>query len=579
MKRLLSYMSDSRFGWLLFIVIIIVVNVLASSYKFRFDLTAEKRFSLSAPTKTLLRNLDSTVTIDVLLKGDFPSVFRKLQNSTRDMLTEMKEYGGKKLQFRFINPLENSEDSVQTAVYDSLEQMGIMPYTLQVTGKAGGEKSERVVFPAAIVKYNDKTIGIDLLAGKVAYKIDPISGTRVQDEAASMNNAETLLEFKLADAIEKIQRKKLPKVAYIIGNGEPVGPEVTDLGRTMTGKYSWGIININQYSYIPKTVDAILIVKPTKKFEDSTKIKIDQYVMQGGKVMWFLDNLDANKDSLAHMAETVAFDLGLNLDDLLFRYGVRINRDLVQDLQCDSKPIVVGNMGGQPQIKPLPFNYYPLLTTSSKSSITRNMEPVLSEYANSIDTVKSDGVTKTILLSTSENSKSVATPAMISLAELQTYDNPKLYTKKFQPVAVLLEGKFRSAFANRTPASVKAQLESDYRAPYLDQSAYSNKMIVVSDGDIVLNKIAEDQELPMGLSNTRQTLYANRSFLLNSLEYLTSSSGILETRNKDIVLRLLDKLKVEEERTTWQVINIAFPILIIVIFGLIYQFWRRRKYS
>ena len=572
-------MSDSRFGWLLFIVIIIVVNVLASSYKFRFDLTAEKRFSLSAPTKTLLRNLDSTVTIDVLLKGDFPSVFRKLQNSTRDMLTEMKEYGGKKLQFRFINPLENSEDSVQTAVYDSLEQMGIMPYTLQVTGKAGGEKSERVVFPAAIVKYNDKTIGIDLLAGKVAYKIDPISGTRVQDEAASMNNAETLLEFKLADAIEKIQRKKLPKVAYIIGNGEPVGPEVTDLGRTMTGKYSWGIININQYSYIPKTVDAILIVKPTKKFEDSTKIKIDQYVMQGGKVMWFLDNLDANKDSLAHMAETVAFDLGLNLDDLLFRYGVRINRDLVQDLQCDSKPIVVGNMGGQPQIKPLPFNYYPLLTTSSKSSITRNMEPVLSEYANSIDTVKSDGVTKTILLSTSENSKSVATPAMISLAELQTYDNPKLYTKKFQPVAVLLEGKFRSAFANRTPASVKAQLESDYRAPYLDQSAYSNKMIVVSDGDIVLNKIAEDQELPMGLSNTRQTLYANRSFLLNSLEYLTSSSGILETRNKDIVLRLLDKLKVEEERTTWQVINIAFPILIIVIFGLIYQFWRRRKYS
>jgi ABC-2 type transport system permease protein len=572
-------MSNSTLGWLLFIVIIIVVNVLASSYKFRFDLTAEKRFSLSAPTKRLLRNLDSTVTIDVLLKGDFPSSFRKLQNSTRDMLAEMKEYGGKRLQFRFINPLENSQDSVQSAVYDSLEQMGIMPYTLQVTGKAGGEKSERVVFPAAIVKYNDKTIGIDLLAGKVAYKIDPISGTRVQDEAASMNNAETLLEFKFADAIEKIQRKKLPKVAYIIGNGEPVGPEVTDLGRTMTGKYSWGIIDINQYSYIPTTVDAILIVKPTKKFEDSAKIKIDQYVMQGGKVMWFLDNLDANKDSLAHMAETVAFDLGLNLDDILFRYGVRINRDLIQDLQCDSKPIVVGNMGGQPQIKPLPFNYYPLLTTSSKSSITRNMEPVLSEYANSIDTVKAEEVNKTILLSTSENSKSVATPAMISLAELQTYDNPKLYTKKFLPVAVLLEGKFRSAFANRTPASVKAQLESDYKAPYLDQSAFPNKMIVVSDGDIVLNKVAQDQELPMGLSNTRQTLYANRSFLLNSLEYLTSTSGILETRNKDIVLRLLDKLKVEEERTTWQIINIALPIIIIVIFGLIYQFWRRKRYS
>jgi ABC-2 type transport system permease protein len=579
MKRLLSYMSGSKFGWLLFIVIIIFINILGSSYKFRMDLTAEKRFSLSAPTKRLLRNLDSTVTIDVLLKGEFPSSFRKLQNSTRELLAEMKEYGGQRLQFRFINPLENSADSVQTAVYDSLEQMGIMPYTLQVTGKAGGEKSERVVFPAAVVKYNDKTTGIDLLAGKVVYKTDPVTGTRVQDEAASMNNAETLLEFKFADAIEKIQRKKLPKVAYIIGNGEPVGPEVTDLGRTMTGKYSWGIIDINQYSYIPATVDAILIVKPTKKFEDSTKIKIDQYVMQGGKVMWFLDNLDANKDSLAHMAETVAFDLGLNLDDILFRYGVRINRDLVQDLQCDRKPIVVGNMGGQPQIQPLPFNYYPLLTTSSKSSITRNMEPVLSEYANSIDTVKADGVTKTILLSTSENSKSVATPAMISLAELQTYDNPKLYTKKFQPVAVLLEGKFRSAFANRTPASVKAQLESDYKAPYLDESRFSNKMIVVSDGDIVLNKVAQDQELPMGLSNSRQTLYANRSFLLNSLEYLTSTSGILETRNKDIVLRLLDKLKVEEERTTWQIINIALPILIIILFGFIYQYWRKRRYS
>lgn len=576
MKKISSFLLNSKFGWLTLVIILLLANITASYYKFRIDLTEEKRFSLSSPTKKLLQNIDSTITVDVLLEGELPADFRKLQNSTRDLLNEMKEYAGKKLIYRFVNPQTIQQDSVYM---NMLAYFELQPYSREAQTKKGEEKV--MLFPFAVVNRGDKKIGIDLLKGKIVYDTDPIAGTRQINEAKSINSSESLLEFKIADAIDKIQLQQKPRVAYIVGNGEPTGPEVYDLGKTLSQRYNWGILNLTAVSFIPTIVDAAIIVKPSLKFEDSVKQKIDQYIMQGGKVLWFLDNLDANKDSLSKLATTVAFDIGLNLDDQLFKYGIRINRDLVQDLQCDLTPIVVGTAGGQPQVQPVPFNYYPLLTPSNNNAITRNLEPVLSQYANSIDTVKAEGIKKTLLLSTSENSKFVSTPAMISLQELKTIEEPKLYTKKFLPVAYLLEGKFNSTFANRTPEETKSKYQQWYNAPFSTQCASDNKMIVVSDGDIVLNKPGNQQQEPppMGVSNSQQQLYANKIFLQNALEYLINPSGIIETRNKDLTLRLLNTTKVEEQKTKWQLINIAVPVLLVIAAGFVYQQIRKRKFS
>ncbi|MBI2731539.1 MAG: gliding motility-associated ABC transporter substrate-binding protein GldG [Sphingobacteriales bacterium] len=575
MKKMASFLLNTKYGWFFSLLILLLLNISASYFRFRIDLTAEKRFSLSSPTKKLLQKIDTTISVDILLNGELPADFRKLENSTRDLLNEMKEYAGKKLIFRFIYPQSIQQDSAYLSMLASFD---LIPTSREAQTKKGEEKV--MLFPFAIVNRGERKIGIDLLKGKIEYDIDAINGTRRINEAKTINAAETLLEYKIADAIDKIQQENKPRVAYIVGNGEPTGPEVYNLGQNLTKNYNWGILDLSKVAYIPSLVDAILIVKPTLKFEDSTKQKIDQYIMQGGKVLWFLDNLDANKDSLARLTNTVAFDIGLNLDDQLFKYGVRINRDLVQDLQCDMVPIVIGMTGGQPQIQPVPFNYYPLLTPSNSHAITRNMEPVLSQYANSIDTVKAEGINKTVLLSTSENSKFVSTPAIISLQELKTIEEPKLYTKKFLPVAYLLSGKFNSSYAHRTTEEQKNKFQQQYGS-FKTQTAEENKMIVVSDGDIVLNKLPNQQEAPppMGLSNSGEQLYANNIFLQNTLEFLVNPSGIIETRNKDITLRLLNTAKVEEQRTMWQFINIAAPIILVILIGFIFQQLRKKKYS
>lgn len=301
--------------------------------------------------------------------------------------------------------------------------------------------------------------------------------------------------------------------------------------------------------------------------------------MQGGKVIWMLDMLYAEKDSLAFTAQTLAFDRGLNLDDLLFKYGVRINRDLLQQFppQCDKSKMVVGNAGGQPQLADVPFNYYPLLVASNQHPITKNLEPVLSQFANTLDTVKAEGITKTVLLSSSENAKFVSTPAIISLQELRTIEDVKLYNKKNLPVGILLEGKFNSFYANRASVEARQYFTSNYGS-FQAQSPLTQQ-IVIGDGDIVLNSYTQKEPFPMGYSRSQERSFANKSFLLNALEYMTGNAGIISLRNKDVTLRLLNPQKVSEQRLLWQIINIIVPVILIIFVGIAYLQWRKRKYG
>jgi gliding-associated putative ABC transporter substrate-binding component GldG len=323
-------------------------------------------------------------------------------------------------------------------------------------------------------------------------------------------------------------------------------------------------------------------MKPTQPFTDRQKLKLDQYVMNGGKIVWMIDRLYAEMDSLMRkQGDFIAYDRNLNIEDLLFKYGVRINPDLVQDLVCDKIPLVVGSIGDKPQMELVDWPYFPLLSSASDHSITKGLNQVLSIFPNSIDTIKVPNITKTILLQTSANSRKLVTPAMVSLNSVKTEDDLKTFDKAHIPIAVLLEGKFSSLYSNRLPKSTIDSFTDVYQQPFLSSALVPGKMIVVADADIATNVYAPQGEadLEMGYNKFTQAQYANKDFILNCIEYLTNSSGILATRSKEYTLRLLDAKKIDSDKTFWQLINIGLPIILVLLFGFLFQALRRRKYQ
>ena len=363
-------------------------------------------------------------------------------------------------------------------------------------------------------------------------------------------------------------------------NGESLSYNVYDLINSVKANYNLKILPINNVAAIPAFFSTLLIVKPTQPFSDEQKLKIDQYVMNGGKVIWMIDNLYAEYDSLQRAQnDFIAFDRGLNLEDLLFKYGARINLDIVEDITSDQMPSVIGSMGGKPQIELVDWNYFPLLSNTNGHPIAKNLDYVVAQFPNSIDTVKAAGIKKTYLLTTSPYAKILSSPARVSWKAVQNKEEYNSFTRSNVPVAVLLEGRFSSLYTNRISAAMKDSL-AYYHRPFVPANTTDNKMIVISDGDIALNAVSQkDGPLPMGKNMFTGYQYANKEFIFNCIEYMTDSTGILETRGKDYTLRLIDKKKLEEEKTTWQLINIILPVLLVIVIGIIYQFVRRRKYA
>jgi gliding-associated putative ABC transporter substrate-binding component GldG len=567
---MLNKMLHTRFGWLVFLAALVLVNVLFHQFHVRLDLTKEKRYTISEPSRTLLKGLRDKVELTVFLDGDLPAGFRKLAGSAEDMLSAFRGEAVNNLSYRFARPGEGLDDTARIALYDSLRRMGINPTNVKAQAKEGEGMEERLVFPGALLTYKDRVLGIDFLQGQSS--VDGIN---------SLNNAEALLEYKLADGIRRITLDTVPLIGYLEGNGEPVDYRVYDLiERTLRQHYAFRILPIDSVEAIPSVFSALLVVKPMKPFTDRQKLKIDQYIMRGGQVVWMLDNLYASLDSLQRSeGQFIAFDLGLNLEDLLFKYGARINRDLVQDLQSDKIPSVVGQLGDKPQIQVLPWPYFPLLRNTSNHPVAKNLDYVVSQFPHSIDTVDAPGIRKTVLLSTSPESRSLQTPARVEWASIRTEEDLRTFTKPHIPVAVLLEGRFSSLYANRLPLALIDSMAAAGN-PYRPIADKDGKMVVVADGDLVMNGVTQQEgPLPMGMNMYTKQQYANREFLLNTLEYLTDRSGILETRAKDYTLRLLDNRKVEEEGRFWTWLNILLPILVVISAVALYQFFRAKKYG
>lgn len=558
--------AAKRGGIIVVVILLVALNFLAAMFHYRIDLTNEKRFTISSPVKKILRNIDNPVEVDIFLKGDLPSGFRKLAITSEELLQEFKEYAKGNIRYKLISPEEPIPGTDRTYA-DTLASLGIVPINLKVQLKAG--EQSQYIYPAAIVHYEDKLLPVNLYSGPKA-----ISNVE-------LNSAEALLEYKFADAINKVRENKRTLVAYSTGNGEPGGANVYDLVENVLRKnYELFTINIEKEPVIPDTFKLLVIVKPSISFTEEEKLKIDQYVMRGGKVLWFIDRLNAEMDSLRIKNQVVAYDRNLKLEDLLFKYGVRINPDLIMDLQCDFLPF---DVNGDKQFEFLHWNYFPLFESKQNSVINKNLGLVAGRFVNSIDTVSAPGIRKTILLSSSPNSRTIETPALISGEENRNAPEDEAYKRQNIPAAVLLEGIFTSLFKNRVS---QALLDSNikYGTPFLPQSMKENKMIVVADGDIPLNGVSQGQPLQMGVNPyTVETQYqyqfANKQFVENCIEYLLNDAGLSEARAKDYTLRLLDPKKVETQKTIWQIVNIALPVSLIIFFGIIYQWRRRRKYS
>lgn len=563
---------------ILLLGILVCVNLLASRLHYGLDLTEEKRFTLSASTKQMLRNMDDVAVIDIYLKGDdLPAGFKRLVASTRERLQYFKEEAGKKVVFRFIDPFEGKSEAEKGPIFQALAKKGINGTNLQVKDEDG--YSEKIVFPSALVRYKGKEYPVNLLENQQP-GMNPFE---------VLNNSETLLEYKFASAINFLGQPDQPTIGYIMGNGENLGINTRDALSTLRSIYHLDTLDLHNSIKIPGpglgTYEAIIINKPREAFEDKDKFKIDQYIMRGGHVLWLLDGVSASMQDMVDSSgnNTQSFltrELPLNLEDMLFNYGVRINPDLIEDMDCNPIPVTVGMMGDQPQIELRSWYYFPVLMPTSNHPIVHNLDPIMTNFASSMDTIANEGVRKTILLASSKYSRVAPHPVRVSLSMMAYKPDNKLFNKPYRPVAVLLEGKFSSVFNNRLQPDFLKVLKDSLKMPFKSHCDSPTSMIVISDGDLIENDYSEREgTMDMGYWRFTRNTFANKAFLLNCMEYLTDRSGLLESRSKDVKLRLLDSGRVKSERSKWQWVNIAIPNVLIILFAVVYLFFRKRKYE
>lgn len=543
----------------------------------RADLTSERRYTLSKATKQMLREIDEPVLFRVYLEGEFPSDFKRLQNETKEMLNQFRAYNNH-IDYEFVDPTRFESREEQQVFYQKLASKGIQPTQVQTQSASG--TSTQIIVPAADVYYRGRETSVQL-----------IQNQRYVSDADLLNNSIQNLEYVLSSAIRGLARGEKRTIGFLQGHGELNGGVLYDIQRALQEHYSLDYVNIDgqiqsltvhhrnetdttQYDFF-NLYDLLIVAKPTAAFGERDLYILDQYIMYGGKVLWLIDPLDADLDSLATRGSMMATRLPLDLDEMLFTYGVRLGSNLLMDMYCRPIPIQVGMVGDKPQFRFRPWYYFPEIRPISDHPIVRNLDLIKTDFVSSIDLIEND-IRKTVLLTTSEYTRMKNAPALVDLAETQAEPDQRQFSHSQVPVAVLLEGEFRSAWRNRLSPEFVNQKSMGYR----EQSDF-NKMIVISDGDIIRNRyMAEDGAvLPLGYDYYTQTQYANKDFILNAVNYLVGDEGMLASRSRNIRLRKLDVMKVHEGRTACQIINIGVPLLILAAAGGVITIGRKHRFA
>ena len=553
-----------QFG--LFCGILLFVNILANTFHAHLDLTEEKRFTLTRPTREMLRGLKDRIYVQVLLEGEFPAGFKRLQTATREMLDDFRGESGY-VDYQFEDPGKGSVEEINER-RKALADQGILPVNLRVAEE--GQSTQKIIYPVAVVHYGNRRIPVKLLENE----------SQTLDPEVVINNSVTLLEYKFANAIKKILAPDRPIILFTKGHGELDELQTADLESGLRQFYDIDRIALDSVVQIkPERCALLVVAKPQTGFSEQDKFKIDQYVMNGGRVMWLVDRLNASLDSLrGNPPRFVPTDYPLNIEDMLFKYGVRIQPDLVVDLECSKIRLVVGQMGNRPQFDLFPWYYHPTVLPAVKHPIVKNLDRVELKFCSSIDTIRTKtAVKKTILLTSSKYSRLQFSPVDLNFDIVKYQPDPAKFNKGTQTVGVLLEGIFPSNYENRVSQEMLAGLKQ--MGMEFKPVSEPARMLVISDGDVAANLVTNPEKkewLPLGFSRYENTTYANKDLMLNAIEYLIDPNGVIEARSKEVKLRMLDTVKARKEETQWRLVNIAAPLVFLGLFGWFFN-WRRKK--
>jgi ABC-2 type transport system permease protein len=552
-------------GWkgvFLFVFGLIILNVIAQYVYTRIDFTREKRYTLHPKSKAILRDLKTPLTITVFLDGDLPAPFKRLKNATKDLLADYRAYAGADIQVVFADPINGLSLAEQDTAIQNLYQVGIEATTLNIKNDNGF--AQKTIFPMAMITADGRQLPVKLLQN-----LDAAGGYET-----NINNSIQNLEYLFTSGIQKVLAGKSLRIGFTEGNGELADPYLSDAIKSLSDSYEVGRVNLDQ---IDRTgldkLKMLVIAKPQKEFTEAQKYKLNYFVMNGGRILWSIDQVGAELDSLKGAEQQLVFNRKLNLDDMLFVYGARINYNLIADANCIEIPVATG--AGQGQIQLAPWVYYPLLLPDTSSSLVKNIDAVKGEFASTVDTIGVKGVHKQVILYSSAFNKVFTTPKMLSLQMVAEQPDPKSYAGRSQVMGVLLEGDFSSVFLNR---SVPVGISGLYPLP---ASSKPNKMVVIGDGDIFKNQVSakDGSVFPLGFDRYTQKNYGNKALLLNVADYLCNDDNLIALRNKEVKIRLLDRVRLRTEKLQWQLINVGLPLLLLISFAIFQHYYRKRKYA
>jgi ABC-2 type transport system permease protein len=557
-------MVSNRKNWLkagVFVAALILVNIAARYGYTRIDFTKEGRFTLSPKTKSILKEARQPISITVFLEGELPAAFKRLRNATKDLLTDYRAYAGTDIKVIFVDPIAGLSALEQDTAIHNLYQAGIEATTLNIKNDNGF--AQKTIFPMAIIAAGGKRLPVKLLQN--------LDATGNYEE--NINNSIQNLEYVFTSGIQKVLRGDHARIGFTEGNGELSDPFLNDAIKSLSESYEVGRVNLNliDRSGLDK-LKLLVVAKPQKEFTEAEKYKLNYFVMNGGRIVWCIDQVGADLDSLKGPGQ-LAFNRTLNLDDMLFMYGARVNYNLLADANCAEIPLAMG--GAQGQIQMAPWVYYPLLMPDTSSYLVKNIDNIKGEFVSTVDTIGVKGIHKSVILHSSAFNKVFNTPKMLSLQMVAEQPDPREYANAPQPAGVLLEGSFPSVFLNR---ALPAGIEEPYPLP---ATSKPTKMIVIGDGDIFKNQVSsrDGSAFPLGFDRYTQRNFGNKALLLNIADYLGNDDNLIALRNKEVKIRLLDKAKLRTEKLQWQLINVLLPLLLLISFAIFQHYYRKHKYA
>lgn len=555
------HFQAGKLKWIYVVAVLLIVNWGATWIYWRVDITNDKRYTLSDNTKSLLKKVDRPVQIDIFLAGKLPPEMQKLQYSTTRMLEEFRRISGNHFRYNIIDPTDVSDPTEKKAIAKYLAERGIMPVNLNRRTE-DETLSQQIIFPGAIVYDQETEVSINLLQNVTGQSADQ-----------NINHSIEALEYELTKAIRLLMRKEIKSVAFLTGHGELPYPEVMDMAKTLSYYYQVDFVSTDSLASDLLRYQTLIIARPTLDFSERDKYIVDQYAMNGGRILWCIDEVDVVHEALKEQETVPAVYRPLNIEDMFFRYGIRINPELLLDGNSVLIPVVTGMNGTTPIYRPGSWYYSPLLLPHFQHPVTSGIQPVRVDYANSIDTVGGkDGLKKTVLLSTSQYAAALKTPCPVTLTITEEKMTPEKFNRKFIPVAVSVEGEFKSLFQYRN-------MEKVVNTPFKPKSAY-NRMIFIADGDIIRNKVRGVGEnavaIPLGYDEYNGQMYGNRDFLLNCVNWLCDDEGWMQLRGRNLSLYLIDKTRLKAERNKWKMLNLWGPLIFVSLLAAVFV-WRRKK--